>query len=147
MKYYPQIDETDCGPACIAMVASHYGLYTAIGHIRELGKTDFIGTNLAGMAQATEKLGFAASPMHGAPNDATLNTKIIFPFIAHVKIPYAENTVYDHYVVIRKITKNRVFIWDPDSSRNRESLSRADFFKIWIDARAVAALNSRPTAP
>jgi ATP-binding cassette subfamily B protein len=131
VKYYQQIDETDCGPACIAMVTSHYGLYTTIGRIRELGKTDFVGTNLAGMALAAEKLGFTASPMRGVPNDATLNSKIIFPFIAHVKIPYAENTVYDHYVVVHKITKSRVFIWDPDSSRKKHSVSRADFFKIW----------------
>jgi len=49
MKYQHQIDQTDCGPACIAMVASHYKLYISRGKIRELCKTDFIGTNLAGI--------------------------------------------------------------------------------------------------
>jgi ATP-binding cassette subfamily B protein len=131
MKYYRQIDETDCGPACIAMAASHYGLYTTIGRVRELGKTDYIGTSLAGMVHAAEKLGFTATPMRGVPNDATLNSKIIFPFIAHIKIPHAENTVYDHYVVVHKITRSRVFIWDPDGLRKKHFLCRADFLKIW----------------
>ncbi|MDR2782691.1 MAG: hypothetical protein LBB48_02415 [Treponema sp.] len=46
MKYRPQIDETDCGPACIVMVASHYRLYVTVGRVRELCKTDCIGTHL-----------------------------------------------------------------------------------------------------
>jgi ATP-binding cassette subfamily B protein len=48
MKYQHQIDETDCGPACISMVASHYKLYVTIGNVRELSKTDYTGTNLMG---------------------------------------------------------------------------------------------------
>ncbi len=131
MKYQHQIDETDCGPACIAMVASHYSLHITIGRIRELSKTDFIGTNLAGMVHSAKKLGFTANAMHGEVTDSTLNNKIIAPFIALVRIPHENNTLLDHYVVVKKITKQQVEIWDPDLSRGKYRLKRQDFLKIW----------------
>jgi len=131
MKYQHQIDETDCGPACIAMVASHYDLYTTIGKVRTLCKTDYIGTNLAGLVTAAEKLGFTANAMRGAVQDSTLNQKIILPFIAHVRIPYENNRVLDHYVVITQITPHKITIWDPDATRGKHTLKRSDFLKIW----------------
>jgi ATP-binding cassette subfamily B protein len=131
MVYQRQIDETDCGPACIAMAASHFRLFVTIGQIRELCKTDYIGTNMAGMTRAAEQLGFNAMPLRGEVDDASLNKKLVFPFIAHVKIVLPDDTELDHYVVIVKITAGRVFIWDPDPSRGKYSLSRTDFLKIW----------------
>jgi len=131
MKYYRQIDETDCGPACIAMVASHYNLFITIGKVRELCKTDYIGTNLAGMKSAAENLGFTVNAMRGEVKDDTLNQKIMFPFIAHVRIPYNNNEMLDHYVVVTNISKNKITICDPDFSRGKHKLSRSDFLKIW----------------
>jgi ATP-binding cassette subfamily B protein len=131
MKYQCQIDETDCGPACIVMVASHYHLYITIGKVRELSKTDYIGTNLMGMVYAAEKLGFTATPMNGPTQNNTLDENFIFPFIAHVRIKYEKNKILDHYVVVSGTTKNKVMIWDPDSSRGKHTMSRSDFLKIW----------------
>jgi ATP-binding cassette subfamily B protein len=110
VKYQQQIDETDCGPACIAMVASHYRLYVTIGRVRELSKTDYIGANLAGMVVAAEKLGFVAKPMRGAVGNETLSEKLVFPFITHVKIPWENGMVLDHYVVVKSIGKTKITI-------------------------------------
>lgn len=33
-----QQDFTDCGPACIAMIASHFHKYCTVGNLRELSK-------------------------------------------------------------------------------------------------------------
>ena len=58
MKYYQQLDISDCGAACLAMIASKYDKYSSIAKIRETACTDIIGTNLKGMLQAGENLGF-----------------------------------------------------------------------------------------
>ena len=34
MKYIQQLDMTDCGAACLAMIASHYGSRLSIADIR-----------------------------------------------------------------------------------------------------------------
>jgi len=131
VKYQRQIDEKDCGPACIAMVASHYNLHVSKGRIRELSKTDFIGTSLAGMTHALEKLGFSTNAMRGEVRDDTLDKKIIFPFIAHIKTPSDDNKSRDHYVVVKKISQKKVTVWDPDITKGKHSMMRSDFLKQW----------------
>jgi hypothetical protein len=49
--------DTDCGPACVVMAASHYRSYITPGRARDLCKTDLMGANLAGMTRAFNRLG------------------------------------------------------------------------------------------
>ncbi|WP_322560402.1 cysteine peptidase family C39 domain-containing protein, partial [Staphylococcus haemolyticus] len=49
MKFIKQYDESDCGPACLAMLSHHFGKKTLISRIREWTKTDKNGTSLYGM--------------------------------------------------------------------------------------------------
>jgi ATP-binding cassette subfamily B protein len=130
MKYHQQTGVNDCAPACLAMVASHYKAYVGIGEIRKFCKTDSMGTNFVGLIAAAEKLGFRAKAFKGEKTEKTLDNKIIFPFIAQIKIKYLGN-IYDHFVVIRQITKKSVEIWDPNPAENRHSVDRADFLNIW----------------
>jgi ATP-binding cassette subfamily B protein len=130
MKYQQQHDLNDCGPACLVMVASQYKYYTTIGDMRSLCKTDAIGTNFAGLVNAANKIGFKTVPLRGEVNNKTLNSKLVFPCIAHVKAIVADHK-YDHYVVIKKITKESVFIYDPDFQKGKYKLSRKEFLNIW----------------
>ena len=49
MKYFQQLDMTDCGAACIAMIASHFGKTLSIAEVRSCAGTDVIGTNVNGI--------------------------------------------------------------------------------------------------
>ncbi len=40
MKYIQQLDMSDCGAACLAMIASHYGITLSIADIRNAAGTD-----------------------------------------------------------------------------------------------------------
>ncbi|MEL6943301.1 MAG: cysteine peptidase family C39 domain-containing protein, partial [Bacteroidota bacterium] len=33
--YYHQLDQMDCGPTCIRMIAAHYGKIFSIGYLRK----------------------------------------------------------------------------------------------------------------
>ena len=59
----------DCGAACLAMVAKHYGMSLPITKCRELTKTDKIGTNLYGLVDGAEKIGFKAEALSGGPDE------------------------------------------------------------------------------
>ena len=52
-----QHDITDCGAACLASIAAHYGLSYPIARIRQYAFTDKKGTNVLGMIEAAGKLG------------------------------------------------------------------------------------------
>lgn len=128
MKYIQQMDETDCGAACLAMVASHYKFKKSITSIREIAGTDTKGTNLAGMVLASKKLGFSAHALKG--NKDALTPELPFPFIAHIS--YQENG-YNllHYVVVKSINKNKIEVWDPDEDRKKQTKTIDDFCKEW----------------
>jgi ATP-binding cassette subfamily B protein len=130
MKYYRQLDETDCGPACLAMIASHYGLIKSLTAIRQMCGTDSTGTNLMGLMTAAQKIGFAVKPLRGQVQNETFDAKLLLPFIAHVKIPtgYFDS---DHYVVVKKITKKEMEIWDPAPGRGVYRIDRTKFIALW----------------
>jgi ATP-binding cassette subfamily B protein len=144
MNYHQQLGANDCGPACLAMVASHYGSYISIGDARKLCKTDAMGANLAGLVAAAEKLGFDAKALKGERAEKTLDEKLLFPFIAHIKTTYLDRK-YDHFVVIKSISKTSVEIWDPNPAEGRHKVSRAEFLTVWSGYALFLSPNSRFT--
>lgn len=77
VKYIQQMDESDCGAACIAMIASHYKIKKSITSIRELAGTDTKGTNLAGIIQGVKIIGFSAHALKG--DKSALTSELPFP--------------------------------------------------------------------
>jgi ABC-type bacteriocin/lantibiotic exporter with double-glycine peptidase domain len=60
MKSVKQRDQSDCGVACLAAVASHYDMRLSVAQIRQLTGTDQSGTSIFGLVQASKQLGFIA---------------------------------------------------------------------------------------
>lgn len=128
MRYIHQLDETDCGAACLAMVASHYKSHKSITSIRELAGTDTKGTNLTGMVQAAEKMGFSARALKGSRE--ALTDSLPCPFIAHVSVKKDEYMLM-HYVVVAGIHGKKLDVWDPDEGTGRRTVSTASFAERW----------------
>ena len=77
MKYncVKQHDNTDCGAACIATICRQQGYNISISKIREIAGTDKRGTNVYGMIQALNTLGFKAKSVKTKEiNNDILNT-------------------------------------------------------------------------
>ncbi|PFB82358.1 peptidase domain-containing ABC transporter [Bacillus thuringiensis] len=118
-----QHDIKDCGAACISTVSKHYGLHIPISKIREYAGTDRNGTNVYGLIQAAEKLGFSAKGVRG--NVESLK-EIPLPAIAHVII----DGKLLHYVVILEITKKgKVIVADPGEGIIKYDIK--EFDEIW----------------
>ena len=101
-----QRDITDCGAACIASIAAHYNLQIPVSRIRQYAGTDKRGTNVLGLIEASERLGFQAK---GAKGTIESLTKIPLPAIAHLVL---KNGLH-HFVVIYKVTAKVIEIMDP----------------------------------
>jgi len=121
-----QRDITDCGAACLASVASHYKLDLAVARIRQLAGTDKKGTNVLGMVEAAQKLGFEAKGVKG-PFESLF--KIPKPAIAHLVV----KEILHHYVVIYKVTDKFIEVMDPiDGQLSRRT--HEEFKKEWSGA-------------
>lgn len=55
IKFYPQHDQMDCGPACLAMVASYYGKDFGLQYLRDKSFITREGVSLLGISAAAEK--------------------------------------------------------------------------------------------
>lgn len=129
MKYFQQFDESDCGAACLAMIASNYGKWLHVSDIRNDAGTDTIGTNIKGMIVAAQKYGLRAKAFKGTPE--SLSKKLKTPFIAHLRIDFDEIHWTYHYVVVNKIGKNKIEIWDPNPIAKKQKISKELFLKEW----------------
>ncbi len=101
-----QRDITDCGATCLASIAMHYNLQLPVSRIRQYAGTDKRGTNVLGLIEAAERLGFQAK---GAKGHLESLAKVPLPAIAHVVL---KNDLH-HYVVIYKVTKKKLAYMDP----------------------------------
>lgn len=117
-----QNDESDCGPACLAAICMHYGRAVRLQQMRDLAGTDRIGTNLVGMIQAAERLGFMAKAVKG---NIEILPRAPLPAIAHIRTKEG----LGHFVVLHQVRKKNVIIADP--GRGVVKLSAAEFKATW----------------
>ena len=118
-----QHDITDCGAACLASVAAHFGLEMPISKIRQYASTDKKGTNILGMIEAAETLGFSAK---GVKGEFESLFEIPVPTIAHVVV----KEVLHHFVVIYRATDKFIEVMDPIDGKLHK-VTHADFKKQW----------------
>ena len=113
----------DCGAACLASVAGHYGLQLPIAKIRQLCHTDKRGTNALGLIQGLEQMGFNAKGVKASLENLP---KAPLPAIAHTIF----KEQYQHYVVIYKIYKGKISVMNPAYGKI-ETYTTEEFAKIW----------------
>jgi len=141
MKFIPQHDQMDCGPACLAMVASKYGKNYSLQYLRVHSFLTKEGVSLLGISEASQKIGFETLSAK-LTTETLITEKKILPCILH----WNQN----HFVVLKKITKNiftrkhTFHIVDPAHGFIR--LNNKNFEKSWItDQNKGVALFLNPT--
>jgi ATP-binding cassette, subfamily B, bacterial len=126
-KIYLQRDQMDCGPACLAMIASRYGKEYDLQYLHSNSYITREGVSLAGITEAAEKIGFE-----------TLATKLTIDTLSQKKtlLPCILHWNQNHFVVLYKIThlvftgKKLFKIADP--GYGFVSLSETKFCNHWL---------------
>ncbi len=118
-----QHDITDCGAACLASVAAFYKLQLPIARIRQYASTDKKGTNVLGMIEAAQQLGFQAKGVRGTFESLS---KIPKPAIAHVIV----KEILHHFVVIYEVSATHITVMDPGDGRMHKKTIE-EFTKEW----------------
>jgi len=128
-----QHDIKDCGAACLASIGNHFGVNIPIARIRQFANTDKRGTNVLGIIEASEKMGFLAKGVKGGIDALD---KIPLPAIAHVVV----KEQLHHYVVIYSIKKGKITAMDPGFGKF-ETYTIEEFQKIWTGVLILFAKN------
>ncbi|MGW7977513.1 peptidase domain-containing ABC transporter (plasmid) [Staphylococcus sp. KG4-3] len=123
MKFIKQYDESDCGPACLAMISQYYGKKTLVSRIRKWSRTDEEGTSLYGLIKGGERLGIELT---GVKADGIKDIQVSdLPLIAHI----LNEDGFPHFIIIEKKTHNKLYIIDP--AKGKEKMSFYEFEKNW----------------
>ncbi len=131
-KRYPfweQQSASDCGAACLVMVAQYWGKRFSLNRLRDIANTSRSGASLNSLAVAAETIGFATRPVQASLDKLGEQT---LPAIVHWE--------GKHYIVVYEITSKEVIIADPAIGQRR--LSHREFQAGWTGY----ALLLQPTA-
>jgi ABC-type bacteriocin/lantibiotic exporter with double-glycine peptidase domain len=91
--FYKQLDQMDCGPTCLRMIAKFYGLVISVDELRDRSFVAKDGVSFAGLAEAAESINFHTLALN-IPF-SSLKDEVPLPCIAYWR--------QRHFVVIYKI--------------------------------------------
>jgi ATP-binding cassette subfamily B protein len=126
----------DCGPSCIRMIAKFYGKEYSLQFLREKSNIGKTGVSMLGISKACEAIGFRT--LGAKVTVQQLKEEVALPFIAH----WNQN----HFVVVYKIEKNKIYVSNPDSGQVTYKIK--EFLEHWsvndsqdeIDAEGVVLI-------
>jgi len=132
IKRYPffaQQSASDCGAACLVMVARYWGKRFSINHLRDIANVDRNGASLRGLTAAAESIGFSTRPVKASLDQ-----------LAKQSLPVIVHWEGKHYIVVYEVTRKHVVVADP--AIGQRTLSYAKFKAGWTGY----ALLLQPTA-
>jgi ATP-binding cassette subfamily B protein len=98
-----QMDAKDCGPASLKIIAKYYGRYYSLQYLRDLCGITREGVSFLDISYAAEKIGLRSLSVKATLAD--LQNKVVLPCIIHWND--------DHFIVVYKVTKDKVYVSDP----------------------------------
>ncbi|MVT12298.1 peptidase domain-containing ABC transporter [Chitinophaga tropicalis] len=141
MTFSPQHDQMDCGPACLAMVASCHGKIYGLSYLREYSFISREGVSLLGISEAAQRIGME-----------TLTGKLTPDMLAEkdTPLPAILHWNQNHFVVLCKVQKRlftgKTYFKIADPAHGLITLSQERFEKNWIsDDGEGVALFLQPT--
>ncbi|WP_294263972.1 peptidase domain-containing ABC transporter [uncultured Chryseobacterium sp.] len=135
MKIIIQHDQMDCGPACLAMVASNYGKNYSLQYLRDNSFITKEGVSMFGIVEAAKKIGFETFPVK-LTIEKLISSHESFPCILY----WSKN----HFVVLKKVSKKFLSLYYTfqiaDPAHGLISIKEQEFKKYWIsnDSMGIA---------
>lgn len=131
-KFYRQLDEMDCGPACLKMIAASYGKDFSLDFLRVNSYITKNGVNLGGLSQAAEKIG-----LH------TRAVKLTYDqMVKEAPLPCILHWNQNHFVVLYKVKRsgrlsffrgNEKFVI-ADPGQGLVTIDKATFIQGWLNS-------------
>jgi len=121
--FYKQLDQMDCGPTCLRIIAKHYGKSLNIQKLRTQSQYGKDGVSLKGISQAAENIGFKS-----------LAIKISYAqLVEEIPLPCILHWEKNHFVVATPNTnKKNITIADPAKGVIKYTV--AEFISHWISS-------------
>ena len=119
-----QMERTECGAACLAMILAHYGRWIPLEDLRVRCGVSRDGTKALNVIRAAQALGMATRGVQGSSGRLF---ELRFPMIVYWNL--------NHFVVLEGFRGNRAYINDP--AEGPRTLTRDEFDASYSDVSLV----------
>ncbi len=116
--FFAQQSNSDCGAACLVMVARYWGKRFSVNRLRDVANVDRNGASLRGLSAAAESIGFSTRPVKASLDQ-----------LAKQKLPAIVHWEGKHYIVVYEVTPKQVIVADPGIGQR--SLTHQEFKACW----------------
>ncbi len=106
-----QTEATECGLACLAMVAGHYGDRSDLTSLRQRFPVSLKGATLAHLLRIAEQLKLGSRPV-----------KLHLRDLGNLKLPCVLHWNFNHFVVLTSVGNDGATILDPAHGKRRLSM-------------------------
>lgn len=113
-----QYDEMDCGPTCLQIICRYYKKKYSLDYLRKLCNTTRAGSSMLGLQEAAAKLRFDPTAI-----------RIAYHEIDNDMLPCIAYWNQRHFVVIYKITNDKIYVSDP--AHGLLTYNKKDFLDFW----------------
>ncbi len=113
VPYIPQMEATECGAACLAMVLAYYEHHAPLAEVRQQCRTSRDGVTALDIAAAATRYGLDVTPVRLEVDELLSATG---PAILHWRL--------NHFVVFDHAASDRVFIVDPAGAPSEVSMEQ-----------------------
>ncbi|MCT3944620.1 peptidase domain-containing ABC transporter [Elizabethkingia anophelis] len=124
-KFIRQHDQMDCGPACLGMIARHYGKKYSLQYLRQRSFLTKDGVSVSGISHAAIAIGLESTVYKLTLNELKILVK---------QQPCVLHWNQNHFIILISITirKNKISFKIADPGYGIMTLSEVEFLKHWI---------------
>jgi ATP-binding cassette subfamily B protein RaxB len=108
-----QAEASECGLACVAMLANFHGNHISLDKLRQLNPISIQGSNLTQLMQLGELLGFSCRAL-----------KVQLAELKELNTPCILHWNFQHFVVLQKVSKEHCNIADPALGTRKLSMQQ-----------------------
>ncbi len=106
-----QTEATECGLACLAMIAGYYGHHADLASLRQRFSVSLKGATLADLMCIAEQMELATRPL-----------KVELEELTQLKMPCILHWNFNHFVVLREVSPQGATVHDPAFGERKLSL-------------------------
>jgi ATP-binding cassette, subfamily B, bacterial len=118
--FYQQLDQMDCGPTCLKIIAKYHGKSFSLNELRSKSFITREGVSLLGISEAAEAIGFR-----------TIGVKLPFDkMVVDAPLPCIVHWNQSHFAVLYKVKKNKISVADP--AAGLITYTKEEFLKSWL---------------
>lgn len=103
-----QIEQTECGVACLAMILASYGMHIGLERLREMAGVSRDGTRASNLLKAARRVGLTAKGFRKEPEQLH---EVPWPAILHWN--------FNHFVVLEGLNASFAYLNDPATGRRK----------------------------